>query len=295
MKTPSLPIIEMKFTAEGDPLSENPGLRPFYMGIHTPGVVLPELSLLHFHKGLELGAVLSGKGIVCLEGREYPVATDDVFFFDSMLTHHTAGESLCEIIVHMTVESVINAHIDEGDLRLLNPFIAVRSHVPPVLKNCPEIKLILKDAVEVFRSDDPFGKLRAWHKTGAALVEISRKVSSTMTDRLGNEWMGRNRTVMLAVEHIHGNFQQPVSLHDLAAVLSVSPSRLSHLFKEHVGVSPIDYRNQLRVAHALEKITTSDQKLTSIALECGFRSMAQFHAFMKKATGKTPASLRNGK
>lgn len=70
--------------------------------------------------------------------------------------------------------------------------------------------------------------------------------------------------------------------------LSISLSRLARLFKSEMGVSLVDYRNQLRMERLLSLVEEGSMSLLQAALAAGFGSYSQFHRVFREQHGKTP-------
>ena len=74
--------------------------------------------------------------------------------------------------------------------------------------------------------------------------------------------------------------------------LGLSPNYLGALFKRRYGVSPMDYLNRRRAAHAKRLLAEGRLSILQVAGELGYESLSSFYAFFKKQTGATPASHR---
>ncbi len=75
---------------------------------------------------------------------------------------------------------------------------------------------------------------------------------------------------------------------ELAQQLSISLSRLARLFREELGVSLVDYRNQLRLERFMAFVDGGTTNLLQAALRAGFGSYAQFHRVFRALRGKSP-------
>jgi AraC-like DNA-binding protein len=82
------------------------------------------------------------------------------------------------------------------------------------------------------------------------------------------------------------------TLGELASELDVSPFHLCRVFRAHVGQTLHEYRTDLRLRMALEKLTERTSDLSRVALESGFSSHSHFTAAVRKKFGKTPSVLR---
>jgi AraC-like DNA-binding protein len=80
----------------------------------------------------------------------------------------------------------------------------------------------------------------------------------------------------------------------LARRFRVSSSKLTHAFKEQVGVSLTEYRNRLRLERFLLLVERGGGNLLQAALDAGFGSYAQFHRVFRAMLGATPKEYLTG-
>lgn len=95
-----------------------------------------------------------------------------------------------------------------------------------------------------------------------------------------------------AIEYIDQNYTENFSVADLASVCFVSESRLHHIFTEKLGITPIKYRNQIRVEHAAHDLRSSSLPIEDISARHGFNSPTYFRETFKEYTGLTPKEYR---
>ncbi len=95
-----------------------------------------------------------------------------------------------------------------------------------------------------------------------------------------------------AIEFIEQNHADNFSVANLAAHCFVSESRLHHIFTEKLGVTPIKYRNQIRVERAAHDLRSSSLSIEAIAENHGFNSPTYFRETFKEYTGLTPKEYR---
>ena len=95
-----------------------------------------------------------------------------------------------------------------------------------------------------------------------------------------------------AIEYIEQNHAENFSVTDLAAYCFVSESRLHHIFTEKLGITPIKYRNQIRVERAAHDLRSSSLPIETIAEKHGFNSPTYFRETFKDHTGLTPKEYR---
>ena len=73
-----------------------------------------------------------------------------------------------------------------------------------------------------------------------------------------------------------------------AELCDMSESAFRRLFREYMGVSPIDYRNDLRLTHAKNKLQSGEFNVSDAAYDSGFSNLSFFIRLYKKKYGHTP-------
>jgi len=101
-----------------------------------------------------------------------------------------------------------------------------------------------------------------------------------------------HRLVAMACEAIGAGHPAAGDLLSLAALLEVSPFRLSRAFSRRLGVSLTHYRNRVRVGWALDLIEAGETGLAAVAAQLGFADQAHLGRTVKRHCGHTPTALR---
>ena len=63
-------------------------------------------------------------------------------------------------------------------------------------------------------------------------------------------------------------------------------------FKRYLGVTPTQFLNDLRLAHAHYLLSTTNKSVTEVSLLCGFESISHFNHLFKKRYGVSPSRCR---
>jgi len=79
-----------------------------------------------------------------------------------------------------------------------------------------------------------------------------------------------------------------IGLDDISHGCSMSVSKLSTLFRQYKGCSPMAHFNYLRIEEAKRLIETTSMNMTEISDKLGFGSSQYFSKVFKKNAGVTP-------
>jgi DNA-binding NtrC family response regulator len=96
-----------------------------------------------------------------------------------------------------------------------------------------------------------------------------------------------------AVRHLGRHFAEPVSLADLATHSGVSPSHLSFLFRDRLGMPFKTLLAQIRIRKARELLAAGQSRnITQIALQVGFSDLSHFERSFRRIVGQSPREFR---
>lgn len=97
------------------------------------------------------------------------------------------------------------------------------------------------------------------------------------------------RQAMLLIEQ---KLAQPEPLTDISEALGISMRQLERKFVADVGITPRDYRLQLRLTRARWMIEHTDLSVTDVGFECGFGDCSHFSRAFTGHFKVRPSSLR---
>ncbi len=94
------------------------------------------------------------------------------------------------------------------------------------------------------------------------------------------------------IRYLTDNFNQKISVSEIAKRFYVSVSHISHSFKRMNGNSISDYVNSLRIEYAKNLLTYTQNSIAEISCECGFFDSSYFCNVFNKKVGVTPKKYR---
>lgn len=92
--------------------------------------------------------------------------------------------------------------------------------------------------------------------------------------------------------HLDQHYAATHTLSALAKRARLSRTSLCRVFKAYTGKRVFDYLIERRIQAAMVHLHARDDKVLSIALECGFHDLAHFNRKFKQLVGTTPSSYR---
>lgn len=86
--------------------------------------------------------------------------------------------------------------------------------------------------------------------------------------------------------HINAHYLANLAVEQTADAVGLNPRDMMRLFQSHSAMSVWEYVLRLRICHAQRLLITTNKKITDIALESGFGSVAPFYAAFEKLAGQ---------
>jgi AraC-like DNA-binding protein len=94
------------------------------------------------------------------------------------------------------------------------------------------------------------------------------------------------------LEHVRDNYSQPLEVKELAALLHLSVSQFERRFRKLFQISPLKHIMNVRIRAASLRLTTTNDTIASIALDCGFYDHSHFTRNFRKIMGVSPKEYR---
>ena len=101
----------------------------------------------------------------------------------------------------------------------------------------------------------------------------------------------KNIFAMRIKELIDSSFNQPESLNQIAKKIGISTPQQAKIFKKEFLLTPIEYRNKLRIFETMYVLLNEniDLSITQAAFNSGFNDLSLFNKQFKKVTNTVPS------
>lgn len=91
-----------------------------------------------------------------------------------------------------------------------------------------------------------------------------------------------------ALDFVSGNYSSNISVDDIAHSAGISRSGLYRAFIKHLGISPIQYLTNFRIAQACTLLRRSNLSVEAVACSVGYSDALYFSRVFKAQTGLSP-------
>ncbi|MDZ8118609.1 AraC family transcriptional regulator [Pontiella sp. NLcol2] len=96
----------------------------------------------------------------------------------------------------------------------------------------------------------------------------------------------------VVLEYVRDNYAQPIEIKDLAALVHLSVSQFERRFRKIFQISPLKHIMRVRIRAASLRLTTTNDTIAAIALDCGFYDHSHFTRNFRKNMGTSPKEYR---
>lgn len=103
----------------------------------------------------------------------------------------------------------------------------------------------------------------------------------------------RDPEVLKAQEHIEGNFQEKISVDELADLVAVSRRSFERRFKQATRNTVVEYMQRVKIEAAKRSFEATRKNITEVMFDVGYTDTKAFRTVFKKVTGLTPIEYRN--
>ncbi len=101
-----------------------------------------------------------------------------------------------------------------------------------------------------------------------------------------------NSYIQKALEYIQNNYQNVITVQEIADYLSLNRSYLTTLFKQHLHLSAQEFIKRYRMNQAEELLVTTDLTINQISFSCGYGNQLSFSKAFKQYHQISPKEYR---
>ncbi len=247
---------------------------------------------VHWHKELELLLVLKGQIEISISGQKYTLTEDDLFLINSGEMHSTAGTGDNILAaVQLDADFCKRTCPELQSMRFDFSTGALKNKTSPLAK---ELRALMAGIIEEYNKASAGYQLMIegiLNVLTGTLVRNIPRVAVAGAGKLSRE-IGRVEDILA---YINAHYTEKLSLEQLAQNVFLSPSYLSHLFKDKVGLTFQEYLARVRLLEAVRLLEGTDDLIVHIAQACGFASTKAFNKAFRDFYGTTPGEYRTAR
>lgn len=153
---------------------------------------------------------------------------------------------------------------------------------------CQEIQGKLLDLLEEANTARSFGGLNSHLMAASFLVYVNRLIYDSL-NQISPSY--ENALYLNVCDYINNHLDEDLTLDKLASFFYVSKFHISHVFKDHMGISPHQYIIKKRLQASKNTILTG-VLFSVISQQYGFNDYTSYYRAFKKEFGLSPKEFR---
>lgn len=127
------------------------------------------------------------------------------------------------------------------------------------------------------------------------ISEMFQHLTAKKTEFLYYHAQNNKEKVKKIISYLEKNYQENVTLDEVATEFGFSRGYIARLFKKEVGKGIVNYLQLIRLSYAYQQLVDSDKSIEYISANNGFSNTKSFEKIFKKVYGKTPYQYRKEK
>lgn len=258
---------------------------------------------MHRHNEYEITWVEQGEGTLLIGNKMHNFSAGDIFLiganvphvFKSNAEYFDAQDQLTikSCTIYFNLSGVLAGLFELPEMFGLHSFLNQNKQgfqVPDSHRDeiaCMMVALHESNGVEVLLK--LISLLSSLKDISSTLIPLSTDVYSSIV--AGNEGVRFDSIVA----YIMRNYNNQITLEDVANEAHMTPQAFCRYFKKHTGNTFVTFLNEIRINDACKSLLTGKHKdrISGVAYQVGFNSLTNFNRAFKSVVGQSPKAYIN--
>ncbi|MDO4445752.1 MAG: AraC family transcriptional regulator [Bacillota bacterium] len=241
---------------------------------------------MHWHEHIELHYVLEGETRIQLNQEIVSAKKGSLVIANSNVLHAGFSEKPGNVMLVIIFE-----------LEALSRGLAEQNIIfQPVIEKDSRIDELMQQISEEQEKQEAGWKLACKGALLSLVCYLARHYAQEkLTDRESIRRRKNLERLNTVLRYIEANYPNNINNSELAELVHLSNDRFSHLFRESVGMAPLQYITEVRLKKAMNLLKNGGYTAVQVADAVGFSDYNNFGRMFKRYYGCTPLEARKGK
>lgn len=251
----------------------------------------------HWHQGMEIHIILKGCAKFLVNGTAYTVEAGSGLYIASQAIHSMKKVDNGTISYNIVVDPQIFIYF----LRNMQ----CTKYIVPLIKELPDALPIERTSKKGNNVLSALDSIRGIGRREEAyellilekLICLWRNLYLIVPHRSESGQtrgkMLREKRMRIMVEFIRKHFNEQLSICQIAEAANVSKSECYRCFSLLSEMAPSEYLNKIRLLHAAQLLSDTNQSIITICYQVGFNDTSYFAKMFKREYGISPRAYRN--
>ncbi|MGB4658754.1 MAG: helix-turn-helix domain-containing protein, partial [Mobilitalea sp.] len=240
----------------------------------------------HWHRTVELDYILSGHMEIQVKEQTYYLEKDQLILINSYDIHSIRNDDCILAVLEIDLSKYDNKLVNEALLRFdCNCSTRQDQELFTPLKG------LMARFIQANSVEDEYNEILNKSLSYAILHYLMKMfLAEPVTDYVTQ----RNQISRMEdiLKYINQQYMENLTLQDLATKFYLTVPYMSKIFKDYIGTNFTDYRNSIRLSHAISEIGKPSVTIDMLAEKSGFPNTRSFVSAFKEAYGELPSQYR---
>ncbi|WP_026494999.1 AraC family transcriptional regulator [Butyrivibrio sp. WCD3002] len=244
----------------------------------------------HWHTALEINYILEGSVDVAIANDIAHLLPGDINIVDSNVLHSTKSVNGNKAILIQLPLQLLERYIPNYS-ELCFSFDPHSDDIESK-RNRSRLIITIEEMRKVFEEKKEGGIL----KFNSLLFDLMYQLYHNFSYPKENDNVSLGQKnfdhIRAIIKYSEQHYMNPISIGEIASVVAFSEDYFSHFFKRNMGVSYLQYLNELRMSHVYKDLIYTDIPLKDILEQHGFTNYKLFRRMFQEKFHTTPGEYR---
>ena len=273
-------------------------LLPFsiYKGTLSPS--FPSIAA-HWHEEVEVIIVLDGSCDYRINLDTFVINKGDILIIDSQSLHsltYIPNQNMTWASFVFNINMLKSSNTDGVLLKYIAPLLNHEHQLPIIIKdniNCySKIFNVIENIIYCYYEKDIAYELELKSLLFKFFSLLYKNDLIEKHQDKNSLTINTTDKIKLILNYINDHYSEDISINTLAELCEYSQYHFMRFFKKHIGLTCIQYINNLRLEKSSILLTSTNNTIMDISLEVGFDNLSYFNKLFKRKYNLTPKEFR---
>lgn len=251
----------------------------------------------HFHKEFEVTFIEKGNGTRFIGDSLQKYTSGDLILVGANLPHEWRSDKdenlsfdyySSSLAVHFMKDFPGSKFYDMPETFLIKKLLETSRQGISILDNVIKSKIQKKLEKMIHSKSNGMDRIMGLFSI-LEIIASSDKIEILASKGFAESFENsKNYRINVIYKYITENFNKPISLNHIAALINMTPNSFCRYFKNCTNKSFIEYLNEIRIRYACKLLIEENNNIIQIAFLSGFNNLSNFNRNFKRIMGKSP-------
>lgn len=288
----------LDFTNLKENITHGDFILPFSIYKGTMSTNFPSIAT-HWHEEIEVIIVLDGKCNYRINLDSFVINKGDILIIGSQSLHSLTSipnENMTWASFVFNINMLKSSSTDGALLKYIAPLLNHEHQLPIIIKDNIDCYSKIFDVIEniiycYYEKDIAYElELKSLLFKFFSLLYKNNLIEKHQSKN--NLTINTTDKIKLVLNYINDHYSEDISINTLADLCQYSEYHFMRFFKKHIGLTCIQYINNLRLEKSSLLLTSTNNAIMDISLEVGFDNLSYFNKLFKRKYNLTPKKFR---